>query len=36
MEEDIYKRIFNFNIENDLKLSVSNNEIYSQLLLYIF
>ena len=36
MKNAIYKSIFNFNIENGIKLSVSNNEIYSQLILYIF
>ncbi len=36
MKNEIYKNIFNFNIENGIKLSVSNNEIYNQLILYIF
>lgn len=36
MKNEIYKSIFNFNIENNLKLSISNNEIYNQLVLYIF
>ena len=36
MKNEIYKSIFNFSIENNLKLSISNNEIYNQLVLYIF
>ena len=36
MNSEIYKSIFNFDVKNDLNLSVSNNEIYNQLILYIF
>lgn len=32
----LYKEIFDFKIERDNKISISNNEIYNQMLLYIF
>ncbi len=36
MNTNLYKKLFNFDIKNDMKISSSNNEIYNQLLLYIF
>ena len=36
MEENIYNKIFNFKITNGQKINITNNEIYNQLLLYIF
>ena len=32
----LYNKLFDFKIKNDLKISTSKNEIYNQLLLYIF
>lgn len=36
MKSNIYSNLFDFKIKNNLKMSVSNNEIYNQLVLYIF
>ncbi len=32
----LYKKIFNFKLKNNLKISVQDNELYNQLLLYIY
>lgn len=34
--EKLFEKLFNFNVENNLKISITKNEIYNQLLLYIF
>ena len=36
MSDNLYKELFDFNIDNTKKISVTKNEIYNQLLLYIF
>lgn len=36
MNNSLYKKLFNFNVYDYKHISVSNNEIYNQLLLYIF
>lgn len=36
MRNSLYKKIFNFKVKNDMKISCVDNEIYNQLLLYIF
>lgn len=36
MKNTIYKELFDFNIKNQMKITVSKNEIYNQLLLYVF
>ncbi|MBQ3142391.1 MAG: transcription-repair coupling factor [Bacilli bacterium] len=34
--EKLFNNLFNFKIENNLRISITKNEIYNQLLLYIF
>ncbi len=36
MKNTLCKELFDFNIKNQMKISISKNEIYNQLLLYIF
>ncbi len=36
MKINLFKNLFDFKIEKDMKVSISDNEIYNQLLLYIF
>ena len=36
MKNNLFKKLFDFDINNVHKISVSKNEIYNQLLLYIF
>ena len=36
MKNKLYEELFDFDISNIKKISVSKNEIYNQLLLYIF
>ncbi len=36
MKNELYKQLFDFNIDKYKKISVSKNEIYNQLLLYMF
>ncbi len=36
MNNNLYKKLFNFDVNNNKKIYVSKNEIYNQLLLYIF
>lgn len=36
MKSTIYKELFDFDVKNQMKISVSKNEIYNQLLLYVF
>lgn len=36
MKTTLFKKLFDFRIEEDMKISVSENEIYNQFLLYIF
>ena len=36
MNSELYNKLFDFDINKYKKISVSKNEIYNQLLLYIF
>ena len=36
MSNNLHKELFDFNIDSIKKISVTKNEIYNQLLLYIF
>ena len=36
MKNNLFKKIFDFEVTNDMKISCSDNEIYNQLILYIF
>ena len=36
MSNNLYKELFDFNIDTTKRISVTKNEIYNQLLLYIF
>lgn len=36
MKNNLFEKLFNFKVTNDMKISCSDNEIYNQLLLYIF
>ena len=36
MSNNLHKELFDFNIDNTKKISITKNEIYNQLLLYIF
>lgn len=36
MKNSLFKELFNFEVVNDTKISCTNNEIYNQLILYIF
>ena len=36
MSNNLYEKLFNFDIDNTKKISITKNEIYNQLLLYIF
>ncbi len=36
MKTTLFEKLFNFRIEEDMKISVSENEIYNQFLLYVF
>ena len=36
MKNNLYKELFDFDIDKVKKISITKNEIYNQLLLYIF
>ena len=36
MNNNLYKELFDFDIDTVKKISITKNEIYNQLLLYIF
>ena len=36
MSNNLHKELFDFNIDKTKKISITKNEIYNQLLLYIF
>ena len=36
MKNNLFEKLFNFEISSDIKISCSDNEIYNQLILYIF
>ncbi len=36
MKSTLYKNLFDFNVKNEMRISINKNEIYNQLLLYIF
>ena len=36
MRNNLYSKLFDFDVLNNKKISITKNEIYNQLLLYIF